>query len=63
MKQKEAEYRPRTVDGAVDSGERKAVRRRALHPASPNKPMGKSRLTTCTMADEVEANVAPKGKA
>ena len=61
MKLKEVGYRPKAADGAVDSGERKAVQRRALHPACPNKRVAKSRLTTCTMADEVDANVTPKG--
>ena len=63
MKLKEVEYKPKAADSAVDSGERKAVRRLALHPASPNKRMGKSRLTTCTTADEVDANLTPKGRA
>ena len=59
-KRKEVEHKPKAADYLTDSEEGKAVRRRALHPASPNKRIGKSRLTTCTTADEVDANVAPK---
>ena len=51
------EHKPKAADGAVDSVLGKALRRRALHPASANKQMGKSRLATCTAADEVDANV------
>ena len=61
MKLKEVEYRTKAADGTVDSGERNAVRRRALHPTSPNKRIGKSRLTACMTADDVDANVTPKG--
>ena len=61
-KQKEVEHKPKAADCPTDSKDGKTVQRRALHPASPNKPMGKSRLITCTTADEVDANVAPKGR-
>ena len=57
---KEVEHKPKAADGPVDSADNE-VRRRALHPASPNKRMGKSRLTTCITADEVDADVTPKG--
>lgn len=59
---KEVEHKPKAADGPVNSLD-KEVRRRALHPASPNKRMGKSRLTTCTTADEVDADITPKGMA
>ena len=60
MKQKEVERMPKAADGSVECVDRKAVRRRALHPASPNKRMGKSRLVTCTTAEEMDADITPK---
>lgn len=53
----EVVHKQKAANGAVDTVDRKALQRRVLHPASPNKQIGHSKLATSMTADEVDANV------
>ena len=47
---------------AADNVGRVSKQRQALHPASPNRQMRKSRLATTTTADEEDEILTPEGK-
>ena len=63
IKIKQLEQIDKEADTAVDHVNRMTMQRRALHPASPNGQMRKSRLITSTTADDADENITTKSTA